>query len=279
MQQHSKQPVIAFIGAGNMAQAIIGGLRANGYPGERIWATGRTPEKLQALADEQGVRTTTDNLEAARQADVLILAVKPQGLRAVAQSLAPLVQQNQPLVLSVAAGINTSSLARWLGPHTTIVRTMPNTPSLVGCGACGLFATPNTSDEQRRLAESILQATGLALWVEEEEQLDAVTAVSGSGPAYYFLVMEAMIDAGQSLGLSREQATRLCLQTALGAARMAGEAGLEPAELRRRVTSPGGTTEQAILSLQRDALPRAFDTAMRACARRAAEMADELGGD
>ncbi|MFW1677311.1 pyrroline-5-carboxylate reductase [Pontibacter sp. JAM-7] len=274
----STQPVLAFIGAGNMARAIIGGLLANQYPAERIWATEPDAEKLIDLAD-QGLHTSTDNLTAVTAADVVILAVKPQVLKTVACDLAPAVQTRQPLIMSVAAGISSTSLQQWLGGNCAVVRCMPNTPALVQTGASGLYATDNVSPDQRILAEQIMAATGISLWVDTESQLDAVTAVSGSGPAYYFMVMEAMIAAGEQLGLSPDVARQLTLQTALGAAKMANASEFDPAELRRRVTSPKGTTEQAIRCFSEDQLPAIFARGMQACHDRSEELARELGDD
>ncbi|MCP4595193.1 pyrroline-5-carboxylate reductase [Neptuniibacter sp.] len=274
----STQPTLAFIGAGNMARAIIGGLIANGYPAEKIWASEPQEDRLSDLA-EQGLKTTTENNEAVREADVVVLAVKPQVLKAVAEDIAPAVQDSQPLLVSIAAGIMSTSMDRWLGGNTSIVRCMPNTPALVQTGASGLYANTQVTPEQKQQAETILKATGITLWVDEESQLDAVTAVSGSGPAYYFLVMEAMIEAGKKLGLSDEVATQLTLQTAQGAAKMAQSSDVDPAELRRRVTSPNGTTEQAIKRFLDGGLPQLFDEALQACNDRSVELAQELGKD
>ncbi|WP_417226786.1 pyrroline-5-carboxylate reductase [Amphritea sp.] len=272
----STQPTLAFIGTGNMARAIIGGLLSNGYPAASIWTTGTQLEKLADLK-QQGLHTTTDNNAAVAAADIVILAVKPQILKTVAQSMAEAVQQHQPLIVSVAAGVLCNSLEQWLGGNIALVRCMPNTPSLVQKGACGLYANPQVSDSQRQQTEQVMQATGLALWVDNEPQLDAVTAVSGSGPAYYFLIMEAMAAAGEKLGLSREVAQQLTIQTALGAAEMARQSDVEPAELRRRVCSPNGTTEQAIKTFIEQGLPEIIDNGMQACSNRAQEMAEELG--
>ena len=269
-------PVLAFIGAGNMAKAIFGGLIANGYPAERIWASEPDADKLTEHT-ALGMRTTTDNNEAVAASDVVILAVKPQILKGVCEAMAGSVQQKQPLIISVAAGIMAPSLDAWLGGHCAIVRCMPNTPALVQTGASGLYANNRVTSEQRQQAEQILSAVGIAVWVDAEGQLDAVTAVSGSGPAYYFLFMEAMIDAGKKLGLSEEVATQLTLQTALGAARMAQESDVEPAELRRRVCSPNGTTERAINRFVADGLPKLVEDAMQDCNDRSVEMAKELG--
>ncbi|MEH6471486.1 MAG: pyrroline-5-carboxylate reductase [Halopseudomonas sp.] len=272
-------PVLAFIGAGNMAQAIIGGLLAKGYPAERIWGTGRDQLKLDALHQRLGIRVSTDNLEVARNAQVLVLAVKPQMMQAVARCLVEVVQRSQPLVISVAAGIPVASLDQWLGGGVSLVRCMPNTPSLVQCGASGLFANASVTAIQRTQTEQILSAVGIALWVESEDLIDAVIAVSGSGPAYYFMMMESMIAAGEAQGLSRQVSTQLTLQTALGAAKMALASDVDPAELRRRVTSPNGTTEQAVLRFQQGGLPELVADAMTACADRGRAMAEELGNN
>ncbi|MGI1671901.1 MAG: pyrroline-5-carboxylate reductase [Neptuniibacter sp.] len=272
----STNPTLAFIGAGNMARAIIGGLITNGYPAENIWASEPDTSKLLDL-QEQGLKTTGNNNEAVAAADIVILAIKPQVLKTVAEEIADAVQIKQPLILSVAAGIMTTSMDQWLGGNTSIVRCMPNTPALVQTGANGLYANSKVTDAQKTQAETILQATGITLWVEEESQLDAVTAVSGSGPAYYFLVMESMIQAGIKLGLSEDVATQLTLQTAMGAARMAKNSDVDPAELRRRVTSPKGTTEQAIKHFMEGGLPELFDEALQACNDRSVELAEELG--
>lgn len=273
----SNQPVLAFIGAGNMAQAIMGGLLAQGYPADRIWGTGRDQAKLDDLRQRLGIRVTTDNNAAAAAAEVLVLAVKPQVMQAVVRSLAEQVQRSRPLVISIAAGISGTSLEGWLGAEVALVRCMPNTPSLVQTGASGLYANAQVTALQRVQAEQMLAAVGIALWVDSEALIDAVTAVSGSGPAYYFMLMEAMIAAGEAQGLSREISTQLTLQTALGAAKMALASDLEPAELRRRVTSPKGTTEQAVLRFQQGGLAELVAEAMTACADRGRVMAAQLG--
>jgi pyrroline-5-carboxylate reductase len=272
----STEATLAFIGAGNMARAIIGGLINTGYPAEKIWASEPERDRMSDLA-AQGLNVTTDNSEAVNAADVVILAVKPQVLKGVAEGISAAVQSRQPLIVSVAAGIMSDTLDTWLGGNTSLVRCMPNTPALVQTGASGLYANPQVSEAQKALAEQILKATGITLWVEQESQLDAVTAVSGSGPAYYFLVMEAMISAGIKLGLSQEVATQLTLQTAAGAAKMAQSSDVDPAELRRRVTSPNGTTEQAIKCFMEGGLPQLFEEALTACNDRSVELAKELG--
>lgn len=267
---------IVFIGAGNMARAIISGLLKQGIPAQNITACEPSLEKLHDLA-ELGLEVSTDNVESAAKADLLILAVKPQIMKSVCTPLHAAVQARQPIIMSVAAGLTLDSFERWLGPNLAMVRCMPNTPSLIGKGASGLFANSHVQPEQKQLVEQVMTATGLALWVNTEDALDAVTAVSGSGPAYYFLMMEAMIKAGEALGLSEENAKALTLHTALGAAEMATSSDVSPAELRRRVTSPKGTTEQAILRFQDCQFEQIVEQAMQACHRRAKELAIELG--
>lgn len=274
----SQSPVIAFIGAGNMARAIIGGLLENGFAATDIWASEPNAEHLQDLA-EQGLNVTSDNGAAVAAADIVVLAVKPQVMKAVATDLAGAVQSRQPLVVSIAAGINLDALQRWLGGEVALVRCMPNTPSLVQTGASGLFANSRVSAEQRQQATTVLEAVGIALWVQSEAELDAVTAISGSGPAYYFLMMEAMTAAGVKLGLSEETARGLTLQTALGAARMASNSDVDPTELRRRVTSPNGTTERAINTFQAEGFEALVENALTACRDRSVELAGELCQD
>ncbi|GAB3341337.1 pyrroline-5-carboxylate reductase [Chromohalobacter beijerinckii] len=270
---------VTFIGAGNMASAIFGGMIEGGYPAEAITATARDTQTLDALASRYGIQTTSDNNVAVEHADVVVLAVKPQVMREVCHELRDSVQRQRPLIVSVAAGLGAETLDTWLGGDMAVIRCMPNTPSLVGQGASGLYANARVSEEQKQLATSLLEAVGLVEWVADETLLEAVTAVSGSGPAYFFLIMEALEDAGKKLGLPADSARRLALQTAYGAASMARESEFEPAELRRRVTSPNGTTERAINSFEDDGLRRLFENATQACATRARELADELSRD
>lgn len=270
---------VTFIGAGNMASAIFGGMIEGGYPAEAITATARDTQTLDALASRYGIQTTSDNNAAVEHADVVVLAVKPQVMREVCHELRDSVQRQRPLIVSVAAGLSAETLDTWLGGDMAVIRCMPNTPSLVGQGASGLYANARVSEQQKQLATSLLEAVGLVEWVADEALLEAVTAVSGSGPAYFFLIMEALEDAGKKLGLPADSARRLALQTAYGAASMARESEFEPAELRRRVTSPNGTTERAINSFEDDGLRRLFENATQACATRARELADELSRD
>ena len=271
------QQIIAFIGAGNMASALIAGLVADGTDPAHILASDPDPAKLQALPTKLEIGTRRDNFAAAAEADILVLAVKPQVLKEVSVALAPTLKRRTPLVISIAAGIRTDTLRSWLGEQVPVVRAMPNTPAMVLTGATGLFSAANVSAAQRDSAERILRAVGLVQWVEDETLIDAVTAVSGSGPAYYFLVMEAMEEAAKKLGLPAETAHLLTLQTALGAARMAIESPDNPQTLRRKVTSPGGTTEKAIGTLEQCGLRQAFEDALKAANDRSVELSQTLG--
>ncbi len=272
------QAPIAFIGAGNMASALFGGMIKQGYPADTILAADPNPACL-AQAAKLGVKTSSDNAAAIAFAEVVIVAVKPQVLMPVMHALRPQLRERRPLLISIAAGVTLDALQDWCGEGLPIVRCMPNTPALVQTGATGLFANEQVNEQQKQQAQSILEAVGTAIWVDTEPQLDAVTAVSGSGPAYFFLVMEAMQQAGVDLGLSPAVAEQLTLQTALGAARMALASDVDVAELRRRVTSPGGTTEQAINTFEQGGLKDLFAHAMADCARRSVELAGELGSD
>lgn len=249
-----KDVSIAFIGGGNMARSLIGGLIASGSDPTRLWVAEPDVGQREALRARFGIHTSADNPQIAALGDVVVLAVKPQVLRPVAEELAGVIQARRPLVISIAAGVREPDLGRWLGGETAIVRTMPNTPALVGSGATALFANSRATEEQRQIAESIMRAVGLTVWVGEERMLDAVTALSGSGPAYFFLLMEALEKIGVRLGLNPEVARLLTLQTAFGAAKMALESPDNPAALRARVTSPGGTTERAISVFQDEQL-------------------------
>lgn len=270
---------IAFIGGGNMAASLIGGLIADGYAAANIWVSDPDAEKLSALRERFFVQTTRSNLEAAKHSTVWLLAVKPQMMRQVAAELAPQALQTRPLVISIAAGIRSADLERWLGGGHAIVRAMPNTPALVRSGASALYANAMSNDAQKSAAESILRAVGVAVWLEDETLMDAVTALSGSGPAYFFLVMEALEEAGVKSGLTRETARLLTLETAFGAAKIALESNESPAELRARVTSRGGTTEQALKVLEQGRLRELFEAALKAARARSAELAEELGGN
>lgn len=270
---------ICFIGGGNMATSLIGGLIAKGHPADSIYVSDPNESQRSQLEQQFSINTCSNCKSAMEHSDIVVLAVKPQIMKTVAQDVkAALTDISiKPLFVSIAAGINLSSLQAWLGEDQAIVRCMPNTPSLIQLGASGLFANEQTSIVQRNLAETVLKAAGIVQWVQSEEEIDAVTAVSGSGPAYYFLLMEAMIDAGIELGLSRETASELTIQTAIGAAHMAKESDVDVAELRKRVTSPGGTTEQAINTFENANLRDIVKSALNAAHTRSGELAQELG--
>ena len=266
---------IAFIGAGNMANSLIRGLLAQGANPVNLLAFDVDAEKLHLLQQECGI-SIGPMAEISAQADVLVLAVKPQVMPAVCRELAPLLHKRPCLLISIAAGIPLHSLQQWLGAEAAIVRSMPNTPALVSAGASALFANASTSAMQKQLAENILQAVGIVCWVPRESDIDAVTALSGSGPAYFFLLMEAMEASAVRLGLSAETARKLTLQTALGAALLAVDSDLPPSELRKRVTSPAGTTEQAINIFQSKGFVELVDDAMQAARQRSVELAENF---
>lgn len=242
----SSASTLAFIGGGNMARSLIGGLIARGTPAADIRVSEPVDVLREALARDFGVRVGADNADAAGPAGLWLLAVKPQVMRAVCEALAPLAQANRPLVVSIAAGITAAQLQRWLGGGVAVVRAMPNTPALLGAGVTGLFASPEVDANGREHASNLLASAGKTVWIDDEARMDAVTATSGSGPAYIFLLAEAMEAAAIAEGLPADAARTLVQETVLGAARMLTESGEDPAELRRRVTSPGGTTQAAV---------------------------------
>ncbi len=259
-----------------MANSLIGGLISQQYPADYITVTDPDNAKLQQLQQAYGINTHTDNIAAISDAAVIILAIKPQLMHSVCQQLVENINRSV-LIISIAAGIRSTDIDRWLGSNMAIVRCMPNTPALIQSGATGLFANQQCSEQQSQLAETILKAAGITLWVEDEALLDAVTAVSGSGPAYFFLMMEAMQEAGVSLGLDPQSASLLARQTALGAAQMAMQGEDEPASLRAKVTSKGGTTAAAIASFENSQFQKIVEQALTAARDRAIELADELG--
>lgn len=268
---------ICFIGGGNMAGSLVGGLIAGGCKPETLWVADPSDEQRQNLAERFGVQIAADNAEAAKDAEIIVLAVKPQMLHKAVEPLKSVVKRNQPLVISIAAGIAEPDIRRWLGDNPAIVRAMPNTPALVRSGATALYGNEFVTDAQRDKAESILRAVGIVQWVEDEAQMDAVTALSGSGPAYFFLLMEVLEAAGKSLGLPAETAHLLTLQTAYGAAKMALESADPPAALRKRVTSPGGTTEAALEILQEADIHALFRHAVQAARDRGRALSREFG--
>ncbi len=268
---------IAFIGAGNMAHSLIGGLLADDFPATSIIAADLDSDKCATLTAALGVRCVAANTEAVTGAEIVVLAVKPQVLASVVREIGAAVRDQGALLVSVAAGIRAADIARWAGGSVAIVRVMPNTPALLGCGASALYATPACSDSQREAAEAILRAVGVTVWLDEEQLLDPVTAVSGSGPAYFFYLMELIEQHATRLGLPAESARILTLQTALGAARMALESDAPVAELRRRVTSPGGTTEAALKVLANPEFGHQVGAALEAACQRAGELAEAFG--
>jgi pyrroline-5-carboxylate reductase len=274
-----KTTPIAFIGGGNMARSLIGGLIADGCDPGNLWVSDPNEVQRENLRSRFGVHTSADNDASVGNAAVVVLAVKPQVMQEVATQLAATVRAKKPLVISIAAGVHESRLRHWLGGgKVALVRAMPNMPAMVGSGATALFANPWVSEEQCQLAESIMRAVGLTVWLQDENLLDSVTALSGSGPAYFFLIMETLEQAGIRLGLPPEVARLLTLQTAFGAAKMALESAESPATLRARVTSPGGTTERAIAVLRGDELTALFTRALEAACQRARELSDLLSG-
>lgn len=260
-----------------MAGSLINGLIVDGYESEKIWVSDPDEKKLDCFRSQLAVQVTSDNNDLVEKVDLLVLAVKPQALKTVCASLAEAVQKKRPLIVSVAAGIRSEAIDRWLGGGLSIVRCMPNTPALVGSGATGLFATGRVTDEQKDLAESLMRSVGLIVWVDDEQMIDAVTAVSGSGPAYFFLMMEAMESVAIEMGLSEDSARLLVQQTAFGAAKLAMESVDSPGRLREKVTSPGGTTEQALNSFESNNFRETVRSALEAARHRSVELSDQLG--
>ncbi|MBI2993553.1 MAG: pyrroline-5-carboxylate reductase [Gammaproteobacteria bacterium] len=270
---------ITVIGCGNMGRSLVGGLIADGRPASSLCAADPDAAQRQRMQSQFWIEVVADNDAALEGADVVIFAVKPQSMKAVVSAAAPRLRELRPLILSIAAGIRLHDIGRWLGADLSLVRAMPNTPALIRAGATALCAAANVSAAQRDEAEQIVRAVGSALWIDDENLLDVVTALSGSGPAYFFLLMETLEKAAAELGLPAEQARVLTLETALGAARMALAGDSDPAELRRQVTSKGGTTEAAMRVLERAGLARAFGDALRAASQRAAELARTYGAE
>ena len=267
---------LAFVGGGNMARSLVGGALEAGVPAANIRVGEPSAEQRARLAAEFGVACTDSNGEAVDGADLVVIAVKPQVAAEAVRAITSRID-GRALVVSIMAGIRSADLRRWLGAGPSIVRCMPNTPALIGHGMTALYAAPGLADDARARASALLAAVGETVWVENEDQLDAVTAVSGSGPAYFFLVTEALQEAAVAAGLPAGVAAQLARQTARGAAEMAA-AGGDVAELRRQVTSPGGTTAAAVAALEASGLRDAFDRAVKAATARSRELADEYGG-
>jgi pyrroline-5-carboxylate reductase len=268
---------ISFIGGGNMATALIGGLAGKLTAAANIHAVDINADALRRLQQQYGVTTAQQMDSAIAAADVIVLAVKPQQMRDVAAQLRPHVSKQ--LVLSIAAGIRGADLSRWLGGHGAIVRTMPNTPALIGQGITGMAALPGVSAAQREAADAIMRAVGGTVWLDDESLIDPVTAVSGSGPAYVFYFIEAMQQAAQEMGLSAEQGTQLAIATFTGAAQLAAQSSEPVSVLRERVTSKGGTTYAALTSMEESGVKAAIVKALHAAAARGKELGEEFGKD
>jgi pyrroline-5-carboxylate reductase len=266
---------IAFIGGGNMARSLVGGLLKTGVAANAIRIAEPQAAAREALGRDFGVASYADNALAAAEAEVVVLAVKPQMMPAIRDGLRDILQRQRPLLISIAAGVRLDQLERWFGA-LPIVRCMPNTPALIGAGATGLCANARVSAPQRAQAQHILDAAGTTRWIDDERLMDTVTALSGSGPAYFFALVEALEDAAAAQGLPRDTARALAVQTCLGAGRMLAESGEAPGELRRRVTSPNGTTQAALESFAADGLPAIVARAVAAATRRGEELAAAL---
>jgi pyrroline-5-carboxylate reductase len=266
------QETLAFIGGGNMTRSLVGGLVAGGRDPASITVAEPDVGQREALTADFGVATTGDNRAAAADAETVVLAVKPQVLPEVAAELAAELADPDKLVVSIAAGIRLDRLREWLGSQRPLVRVMPNTPALVGAGISAVYADPGVTVDQRGRVSDLLAAAGESVWLDKEEQMDAVTAVSGSGPAYFFLILEALEEAGVAQGLPRATARELATATAGGAARLASESDAAPSELRTRVTSPAGTTAEGLAGLERGGLRATFLDAVAAAARRSREL-------
>src|SRR4249919_2726557 len=271
---HDTHDTLAFIGGGNMARSLIGGLGARGTPPASIRVAEPVDALREGLAKDFGIPVFSDNADAVAGAATWVFAVKPQVMRAVCETLAPVAQASRPLIVSIAAGITTAQLERWLGGDLAVVRTMPNTPALLGAGVTGLFANARVDAEGRMRTAALLSAAGPTVWIDDEARMDAVTAVSGSGPAYVFLLAEALQAAGESGGLPPDVARTLALQTILGAGRMLTDSDVDAAELRRRVTSPNGTTHAAIETFEAGGFRALVARAVHAAAVRGKALSD-----
>jgi pyrroline-5-carboxylate reductase len=271
---------IGFIGAGNMAFSLIGGLISSNGKNDLIWVTDNDINKCNSVAQGFSINSCADNVSLASQVDIIVLAVKPQVLKLVCEEISSTIAQTKPLIISIAAGINTDSITSWLSDDESalsLVRCMPNTPALVQSGASALYAIDSVSEQQKASAESIMRAVGITVWLEQEQQMDAVTAISGSGPAYYFRFIELMEKSAIALGLNKETAHLLAVETAFGASKMALESDDSPETLRKKVTSPGGTTEKALEIFESGGFESLVLNATQGAQQRSIELAKILG--
>lgn len=273
----SKNPTITFIGGGNMANSLIGGLIKNRFPCDHIHVADPDQKQLDQLKATFDISVYIDNHEAVAAASVVVLAVKPQVIKAIVENIAASLRQHKPLIISIAAGITTTSLRQWIGEDLPVIRAMPNTPALVQCGATGLFAIAQVNQAQKAMAEQLIKAVGIAIWVEKESEIDIVTAISGSGPAYFLLLMEAMQATAKSMDFDEHKARRLIMQTAYGAAKLALASNESIQDLRRKVTSPGGTTEKAIHTFEQGGFNDLVEKALTAAKDRSIELSTLLG--
>jgi pyrroline-5-carboxylate reductase len=270
------QKKITFIGAGNMASSLIGGLVADGYDPKLITATDPNQEKLQNLQKKFNIQTTSNNIIGIAEAEIIVLAIKPQNIKNVVQEITVTVKQKKPLIMSIAAMIPVAHLEKWLGLDIAIVRCMPNLAALVRSAITALYANDQVNQEQKNLAESIMRAVGITFWINDETQMNGITALSGSGPAYFFLLMEILQTHAEKIGLPQETAKLLALETALGATRLALETSVPVNVLRQQVTSPGGVTEAALKILESRDIRKIFADAVDTACERSKEIADSI---
>jgi pyrroline-5-carboxylate reductase len=275
MKGYKMIPSIAFIGVGNMARSIFSGMLASGYPAEKIIGTSRTPEKREYYHEQYGIAMLADNDSAVSQADVVVLCVKPAQMQAVVEDFSSHVREDQ-LFISVAAGIELDSLAHWLGKPVAVVRSMPNTPSQIGAGMTGLIANDHTTAEQKDWVSELFSSVGNSVWIEDEVHMHTVTGLSGSAPAYFFRFIEAMVKNAKEQGLDEKTSRELASNAMFGAARMVMELDEPIAQLRKNITSPKGTTEQALLSFEAADIDKIVADAMMACVNRSKEMAEDF---
>ena len=272
-----KKAKIGFLGAGNMARSIINGLIIDGYDASLIWAADLNKNKLDSLAQQHQINTTEQAETVVELADIIVIAVKPQSLEDLSVQVSSSIKKRAPLLISIAAGITIENLESWFGHKTPIIRAMPNTPALLQTGATGLFANEATSADQRDLTESVLRAVGIVVWVKKESLMDVITALSGAGPAYYFLFMEIMQQVGQEMGLDEKAAYLLTLQTTFGAAKLALESGEPLDTLRQKVTSKGGATQAGLSSLETDGIRKLLQHALESARLRSHELSAQFG--